>query len=192
MGDLAESKTLSREEYLAMERASTGKHEFFAGEVFAMAGGTREHNLLAGNALALLWNALRERDCEVYNSDQRVFIPATRQYVYPDVAVVCGGPRFEDEVRDVLLNPSVVIEVLSDGTERYDRGKKFEGYRTIDSLRDYLLVAQDAVRVEHFTREDGGSWRLRVYGRGQALALDACEVQLPVDELYARVRFDDP
>ncbi len=170
-----------------MERASASKHEFYAGEVFAMAGGTREHNLLAANTLALLWNALRGGPCEVYTPDQKVFVPATDQYVYPDVSVACGEPRFGDSERDVLLNPSVIVEVLSDSTEKYDRGKKFEGYRTIDSLRDYVLVAQEAVRVEHFTREDGGTWRLRVYGPGETLSLDGCNARLTIDELYARV-----
>lgn len=187
MSDATESLRLSRREYLAMERSSAVKHEFYAGEVSAMAGGSREHNLLVANTLALLWNALRGGPYEVYTPDQKILIPATDQYVYPDVAVACGGALFEDDAHDVLLNPSVIVEVLSDGTERYDRGRMVEGYRSIDSLLDYLLIAQDAVRVEHFTREAAGAWRLRAYGPGQTLALDACDASLAVDELYARV-----
>lgn len=178
---------LTAAEYLVMERASATKHEFFAGEVFAMAGATREHNLLTGSVLALLWNALRGCPCEVYPSDMRVRIPSTNQYVYPDVTVACGGPRFEDETLDTLLNPSVIVEVLSEGTEAYDRGKKFDGYQSVTSLRDYVMVAQDAARVVHYAREADGSWRMRVAGPGQTVALTACDVRLAVDDLYERV-----
>lgn len=171
-----------------MERASEVRHEYSAGEVFAMAGATREHNLLAGNAFALLWNALRSRPCEVYPADLRVWIPATEQYVYPDVSVACDGPRFEDDTLDTLLNPAVIVEVLSESTEDYDRGAKFDGYQTVESLRDYVMVAQRVVRVVHYAREGDGSWRMKVYGPGQALTLTACDVRLAVDELYERVR----
>lgn len=141
----------------------------------------------AENAIALLWSALRGRSCEVYPADLRVRIPATDQYVYPDVSVACDGPRFEDDTLDTLLNPAVIVEVLSDSTEDYDRGKKFEGYQTVESLRDYVMVAQRVARVVHYAREADGSWRMRVYGPGQSLALTACDVRLAVDELYERV-----
>ena len=169
-----------------MERASDTKHEFFAGAVFAMAGASRAHNLLATSTTALLWNALRGGPCEVYNSDQKVRILSTHQYVYPDVSVACD-PRFEDDARDVLLNPSVIVEVLSDSAEAYDRGKKFEGYQTLESLRDYVMIAQHSVRIVHYAREPDGSWRMRVHGPGTAVALTACDAHLALDALYERV-----
>src|SRR5689334_17788040 len=123
MGDAARRLKMTPEEYLAFERASEQKHEYVDGEIFAMAGGTREHNLIAANVVGELRSALLERPCEVYGSDQKLKTPAGK-YHYPDVSVICGPPVFEDETRDVMLNPRAIVEVLSDSTERYDRGDK--------------------------------------------------------------------
>jgi Uma2 family endonuclease len=133
---------MSPDEYLAFEREAECKHEYWHGEVFAMAGASREHNLLVSNLVHLLVGALQDRPCEVYPSDMRVSAASAKVFTYPDVSVVCSGPNFADDAQDTLLNPVVIIEVLSDSTEAYDRGKKFEYYRTIPSLQHYLLVAQ--------------------------------------------------
>lgn len=185
--EAAERKTWTPEEYLAWERTSELKHELFQGEVFAMAGASREHNLIVSNAIRVLGNALLDRPCEVYPSDLRVKIQATGLYTYPDASVVCGRPEFEDNVADTLLNPNVIFEVLSESTEGYDRGKKFRQYRTITSLRDYVLVAQDTIQVEHFRRKADGSWSLREAGAGGRLALESIGCDLAVDELYRKV-----
>src|SRR5437764_4039337 len=160
---------MTYEEYLAFERGSEQKHEFVDGEIHAMAGGRFEHNQLAGNVFALLWNALRSRGCTVNNSDQRVHTPAGAGF-YPDVSALCGEPRFTDDVHDELLNPSVIVEVLSESTEAYDRGKKFERYATIPSLRAYLLVATDRKSIELRERRDD-IWTLRTFGPGERLTI---------------------
>jgi len=155
-------------EYLAGERNNRAKHEYYAGDVFAFAGGSEQHNLITGNVLASLHVQLRKRNCTVYPSDMRVKVSQTGLYTYPDVVAVCGTAQFEDDNRDTLLNPTVLIEVLSPSTEKYDRGKKFQNYRTIPSLEEYMLIAQDTYRVEHFTRQPNQQWLL-----GEATSLDA-------------------
>lgn len=183
----AAKRTWTPAEYLARERASSERHEFLAGEVFAMAGATFEHNKIVGNLVGELRSALRQRPCDVTPSDMRVKIPAFGLYTYPDVTVVCGDPQFEDEVRDTLLNPTVIIEVLSESTEAYDRGKKFRYYRSIPSLREYVLVAQDAISVERYTRGDGGVWSLQESGAGDTLVLASIGCEVPVGEIYLKV-----
>lgn len=187
MGEAAQKLKMTPAEYLAFERASTEqKHEFVDGEIFAMSGGTLEHGLLAANALGELRAALLEKPCRVVGSDVKVRSSATK-YHYPDVTVVCGRPLFEDETRDVLLNPKVIIEVLSDSTERYDRGGKFESYSAIATFEDYVLLSQDAVRLEHFHRQSDGTWIFRRLGPGETLHLASIQCQIPVDRIYHRV-----
>lgn len=183
----APQKHWTPEEYLARERASETKHEFFRGQVFAMAGGTHEHNLVAANLVRELGNALRRHPCLVYASDMRVKVEATGLYTYPDVTVLCGAPRFEDAARDTLLNPQVIFEVLSDSTESYDRGRKFEHYRKIPSLAEVALVSQHEVLVEHYARQADGAWVLREYGAGQRLPLPALGCEIEVEEIYSKV-----
>lgn len=178
---------MTPEEYVAFERASASKHEYADGEVFAMSGGTREHSLLGANVIVALAGALRDQPCEVHGSDLRVHIPATGRYVYPDVVVVCGQPAFTDENRDTLLNPKVVIEVLSDSSEAYDRGEKFEHYQTVATLTDYLLVSQKKARIEHFRRQADGAWLLLVAGPAKRLALQSIACEIAVDEVYRRI-----
>lgn len=170
-----------------MERAAEIRHELFRGEVFAMAGATRGHNLIATNFVAELRNALRQRRCEAYSSDMRIRIPATGLYTYPDASAVCGEPRFEDEHRDTLLNPQLIVEVLSDSTEGCDRGKKFEQYRTVPSLTDYVLVSQKEVLVEHFTRQADGAWALRERRAGERVDIGSLRCSVAVDEIYLKV-----
>ena len=171
------------EEYRAFERASPPKHEFVAGEIFAMAGGTYDHSTIAANVLGELHAALRGTDCSPLTSDMRV---RTGDDVgaYPDVSVACGERRFSDETRDELLNPAVLVEVLSPSTEAYDRGEKFHHYETIASLREYVLVSTATRRVEVFTRRPEGGWLLRTFSKGEAAEIGSLAVMLSIDALY--------
>lgn len=163
-------QTYTPEEYLDRERRADYKSEYFAGEIVAMAGAKRKHDLVSSNVTVSLGVQLQDSACEVYASDMKVQADQARQYFYPDV-VVCGEPRFQDESEDVLLNLTVVVEVLSPSTEAKDRGEKFLRYRQIDSLTNYLLVAQNERRVEQFTKQSDGSWKM-------VETVDAGEVQL--------------
>ena len=145
---------MTEAEYLDFERASEFKHEFLAGEVFAMTGASRAHNLMSVNVITTLKNQLRGRPCEIYPGDMRVAVKATGLYTYPDISVVCGEAQFADDQLDTLLNPTVIIEVLSPSTERDDRGKKFQNYREIVALEEYVLIAQDSPRIERFLLQD--------------------------------------
>ena len=150
----------SFEEYLALERASEIRHDFLAGELFAMVGAGRRHNLIVTNLVAALRPQLRGTGCEIYANDMRVRVAEADFAAYPDVVVACSGPRFHDRESDTLLDPTLIVEVLSPSTADYDRGTKFASFRRLPSLRDYLLVSQTAVQVEHFTRHDDETWRL--------------------------------
>ena len=142
------------EDYLAYERDSQQRHEYLGGKIYALAGASAKHNLIVGNAIASLHVQVRKRPCMVYPSDMRLKVSRTGLYTYSDISVVCGDPQFEDDQSDTLLNPTVIIEVLSPSTETYDWGKKFQHYRTLASLREYLLIAQDSHRVEHYVRQE--------------------------------------
>lgn len=180
---------LTPEEYIAIERSSEFKSEYFAGETFAMAGGSRRHNLVAGNINRILGTQLLERDCNVYNSDLRVKISSVGKYTYPDASVACAEEQFEDEDEDTLLNPIVIIEVLSKSTEAYDRGKKWEHYQRLDSLCDYLLVSQTPYRVEQFTRQRGGSWNYTEYvGESEVIDIKSIGCTLLLRDIYAKLR----
>ena len=184
-------KRYTVEEYLAMERESDLKHEFYDGEIFAMPGATEGHNLIVTNLIGELGDALRDRPCRVYPSAMNVLCP-TGLRAYPDVTVVSGKPQFEDERREVLLNPLVIIEVLSESTERYDRGIKFEHYETIDSLQAYVLVSHTAYRLQHFARgPQPGQWVLTIAdGPESTIEFPAVGCSLPLSEIYAKVEFE--
>lgn len=190
MSRVAQRSHLSAAEYLAWEREQPAKHEFFHGEVFAMAGGTPPHNALCVSMAAELRAVLRSRGCTVLSSDQRLAFPPQARYVYPDVTVICRPPMFEPGTTDVITNPSILIEVLSSSTEEYDRGLKWAGYQRIGSLTDYLLVAQVEARIEHYRRNADGSWTYRVLGPGDQIALTGGGT-FALDEIYAGV-FDLP
>jgi Uma2 family endonuclease len=177
-------------EYLAFERASDEKHEFFNGELFAMAGGTRNHSRIAANLIRAFGNVLADGPCSVNTGDLRIACP-TGLYTYPDLSIDCGRPQMLDAVRDTLLNPVVIVEILSPSTERYDRTTKFDHYRTIPSLREYVLVSQDAPRVEHFARDDGtGGWRLTtVTDLGETVQFPALACGLAMADVYLKVEF---
>ncbi len=179
---------MSPQEYLAFERASEEKHEYADGEIFAMSGGTLEHSNIAANVMGELRNGLRGRPCRVLTSDMRLKILSTDRYVYPDVTVVCGQPAFEDATRDILLNPVLVVEVLSDSSEAYDRGDKFAQYRSLTSMNEYVLASQKTPRLEIFTRQPGGRiWELCAYGPGEVAHLASVGCDLAVDAVYEQV-----
>ena len=182
---------LSLEQYLAIERDRKYKSEYFAGEMFAMAGATENHNLIASNVNRILGQQLRDRPCKVYMSDMRVEVRATGLCTYPDASVVCGTAEFLDDVRDTHLNPQVIVEILSPSTESCDRGKKFEHYRKIDSLQEYVIISQDRMLLECFSREPNGRWILsEANGPGQSLHLPSIDCSLPAEEVYLKVALD--
>ena len=184
---------LSREEYLALERRGEEKHEYLAGELVAMVGASFRHNLIQTRVLASLYQQLRGRPCEVTPSDLRVAVGALGIYTYPDVTVVCGEPQFEDAEQDTLLNPTVLVEILSPSTESYDRGKKFQPYRLIPTFREYLLIAQDQPLIEHYVRQAHNRWLLATFEQlGDVIALDAIACTLALADVYAGIRFDQP
>lgn len=180
-------------EYLAFERASELKHELRDGEIVPMVGAKRPHNEIASNANWLMCGAFRGRRCHVYGSDMRVKVVATSLYTYPDLCAFCGAGQFEDEDEDedTLLNPAALIEILSPSTQSYDRGEKFENYRLIPSLNDFLLIAQDRVHVEHYRRQADGSWNLREYrALEDVVRFESLGCDLPLRDLYDKV-WDD-
>ncbi|MCA0455896.1 MAG: Uma2 family endonuclease [Chloroflexi bacterium] len=186
---MALPKFVTPEEYLRLERASEEKHEYFRGEIFAMSGASREHNLIAQNTSRHLGNQLDNQPCEVYQSDMRVKIPSTELYTYPDVVVVCGTPEFEDTQLDTLLNPTVIIEVLSASTEKYDRGRKALFYRRIASLQEYVLIAQDNAQVEHYQRQSD-QWIIQDFNTLDAqLNLLSIGCSIGVRDIYKKVIF---
>ena len=179
---------LSPEAYLAIERQSACKSEYVAGEMFAMAGASRRHNLIVANIIRILGNQLLASPCNVYPSDMRLKMPRTGRYTYPDVVVACAEEQFEDEHRDTLLNPVVIIEVLSESTEAYDRGKKFEEYQRIESLAEYILIAQDHHSVERYVRQDQRTWIYAVFQTLEdSVPLSTIGSQLVLQDVYAKV-----
>lgn len=179
---------LSPEEYLEIDRAAEQKSEYVDGQMFAMAGGSRNHNLIVTNLARELSLALKGRPCEVYPSDLRIWIPENNRYTYPDASVVCGDPEFLDEHLDTLLNPTLIVEVLSPTTELYDRGKKFERYRSIESLQSYVLVSQDERRVEQYVRQADGRWLFSdTVGEEGVVSLPSIECELKLAEIYDKV-----
>ncbi|HEX7530117.1 MAG TPA: Uma2 family endonuclease [Pyrinomonadaceae bacterium] len=179
------------EEYLALERKAEYKSEYLHGEIFAMSGASRKHNLVAGNIVAELNRQLRGKPCEVYPSDMRVKVTATGLYTYPDVVVVCGEPKFEDEYVDTLLNPTLLVEVLSQSTERYDRIAKSSYYRTLDSLAEHLLVAQDEVRLEQYVKQANGQWLLfECSSLDKVVELPSISCSLALHDVYDKVSLE--
>lgn len=181
---------LSEAEYLAIERAADFKSEYFEGEMFAMAGGSPVHSLIATNLAREVGNRLKGRPCVPFNSDLRLKVATSGLYTYPDLSVVCGPLEFADEQDDVIVNPTLLAEVLSPSTEAYDRGKKFEHYRQIPTLREYLLVSQQEPRIEQFVRDASGVWRLHeASGLEARLELPSLEIMLSFAEVFANVKF---
>jgi Uma2 family endonuclease len=190
----AERILFTEDEYLELERRAETKSELIHGEIVAMAGASPKHNALALNVGASLRLRLRERrsPCIAFTSDQRVHVEGTGLYTYPDVTVSCG-PRFHPKHRDTLVNPTVIVEVLSKSTEGYDRGAKFAHYQTNPSFVEYVLVSQRERRVEHFRRLESGQWLLTVHQGDEAvLELPAIGCAIPLGEIYDQTDALDP
>lgn len=176
---------LSPEEYLAIERQAEYKSEYVDGVIYAMAGGSERHNLIAANLIISIGVQIKNRPCRVYPSDLKVRVPNSKRFFYPDVSVVCGETRFADDERDVILNPIVIIEVLSESTAAYDRGKKFLSYQQIDSLQEYLLVSQDEVIVEHYIRQSNETWLYaKAIGLEETILLPSIECEVRLRDVY--------
>jgi Uma2 family endonuclease len=181
---------LTPEEYLRIERAAEWKSEYLDGEMFARAGASLQHTLITGNLVRELGNQLHEGPCTVSPTDLRVATDRRRHYTYPDVVVVCDPPQFVDGQQDTITNPTLIAEVLSESTEKYDRGAKFERYRSVPSLAEYLLVSQDRVHIELYTRQASGAWVLREWNDPAAeIDLSSPQCRLKIAEIYAKVTF---
>jgi Uma2 family endonuclease len=190
---MALAKTfMTPDEYLKFERASEEKHEYFAGEIFAMSGASENHNVIVGNLIATIHPQLRQKPCKIYPSDMRIKISSTGLYTYPDVTVVCGTPELEDNYVDTLLNSNVIIEVLSPSTEAYDRGKKFRHYKTIKSLQDYILISQDSMRIEHFALRDNEWAYADAEVPNAVITLPSIDCTLNLSDVYEKITFDKP
>jgi len=188
------SKTLlTPEQYLEIERKAEFKSEYYQGEMFAMAGAKEAHNLIIWNLARELGQQLRQRPCRAYLADMRVRVSATGLYTYPDVVAVCGEPQFLDDQRDTLLNPNLIVEVLSPSTELYDRVRKFEHYRSLESVSEYLLVSSERVSAELYTRQPDGRWLLTTVSRMEdSLDLLSVGAHLALADLYEKVDFSAP
>lgn len=185
-----DKQLMTPEEYLKFERESDVKHEYLDGEIFAMAGASKNHNRIQATVMGMLYTQFAGRPCESFGSDQRVKVDATF-YTYPDISVVCGEAEFDESELDTLLNPTVIIEILSPTTEIYDRGKKFQQYRELESLQEYVLIAQDTMRIEHYLRQ-GEQWLLTdARGPDAVVALPSIGCELKLSDVYAKVEFGE-
>ena len=179
------------EEYLALERKADYRSEYFAGEIFAMSGASERHNLIVANVVATLHAQFRNRPYKVYPSDMRVKVSATGLYTYPDVVALCDEPQFDDDQKDTLLNPTVLIEVLSPSSEAYDRGGKFEHYRKLSSVTEYVLISQEKPHVEHYVRQPDNQWLLsEASGLPDTIQLPSINCILALSEVYEKVEIE--
>ncbi|NUO83296.1 Uma2 family endonuclease [candidate division KSB1 bacterium] len=187
----AARKYLTPEEYLALEDAAEYKSEYYKGETFAMARGSDEHNTIALNLVEGLRSSLRSKNCKLFMSDMKVWIEKVETFAYPDLAVVCGAPNYYQGRRDIITNPLVLIEVLSESTKNYDRGEKFQLYRSLPSLREYILIDQTALHVEQYYREAKFRWILTEhFGNDEILKLGSVEAELTLRAIYDSVEFN--
>jgi Uma2 family endonuclease len=179
-------------DYLALERQAETKSEYLNGHIYAMSGASLKHNRIVAGLAVAVGAQLRRKPCEPFFGDMRVKVGPTGLYTYPDVVIVCGEPQLEDTHFDTLLNPKVIIEVLSDSTEAYDRSGKFAHYRALESLTDYLLVAQNQPRIEHFARQTDQSWRYSIVdGLEAAIEIATIDCVLQLAEVYERITFPE-
>lgn len=179
------------EEYLALEEAAEYKSEYIDGQIIPMAGGTINHNRIAGNLYAALNFTFRQQDYEVFTSDLRLWIPQKSIYTYPDVMIMADEPEFFNNRQDIILNPQVIVEVLSKSTTGYDRENKFESYRTISTFQEYLLIDQTRIHVEQFSKTGKKQWSLREYDEeDEAIALATVPFEISLQDLYNKVQFE--
>lgn len=191
MSAVPATKYISIEDYLAAEETSEVKHEYYKGEVFAMAGGSIAHNRIVRNVLASLDNFLRGKGCEVFPSDLKIHNEANTLFTYPDISIVCGKPERWDKRNDTITNPVVLIEVLSKSTQGYDRGQKFHLYRSIPSVKEYILISSTEVLVERYTKQETGFWNFRETANPEdSFHVETIDFSCLVKELYRNVEFD--
>lgn len=185
---LPKRNDITAEEYLEVERLSLNKHEFFAGEIFAMSGASLPHNIIFSNTIGNLSFKLKGKSCRPYGSDLRVHIPQNTLYTYPDITIVCGKPETTDDHLDTIKNPAVIIEILSKTTRGYDKGEKFTLYRDISSLKNYILIDSQHIRIENFYRNEDDSWILREYkSLDDELLIEAINESLVLSDIYFEV-----
>ncbi len=176
---------VSPEEYLATERAAQQKHQYFKGEVLAMSGASIAHNGIFHNVYGQLFNHLKGKDCKPYGSDLRIHIPENSLFTYPDISIICGPPVITDEVADTVTNPTIIIEILSKSTADYDRGGKFSLYRSIPSLKEYILIDSTQISVEVFTKQDNQHWLLTEYKQmNETLLIQTIGLSLSLGQIY--------
>jgi Uma2 family endonuclease len=186
-----ETRYYTPEEYLALEEAADFRSEYIDGQIIPMTGGTTNHNRIALNFSAALNFAFRQQDYEVFMSDVRLWIPDRRIYTYPDVMVIAGAPEYHDNRKDTIVNPIVIIEVLSKSTQSYDRDEKFSAYGTIPTFQEYVLLDQTQKRIEQFYRTGKKQWSLRQYDEeDEAIALASVPFEVRLDEVYSKVKFE--
>ena len=186
-------KFYTDKDYLAFEREAVEKHEYINGKIRAMAGASEDHNVIASNLFGELFVQLKNTKCRAFASDMRVLAATSKKsdYFYPDVVVTCGKRKFDDKKKDVLLNPQVVIEVLSKSTKLKDRNEKFEAYTALESLTDYVLVEQDTMRIEHYVRIDEENWKVRLLSKNSdELVFDSIGCRVALADIYNEVRFE--
>jgi len=182
---------VSPEQYLEMERAAEFRSEYYDGRIYAMSGGTWGHAVIIGNLTGALVGALKKRPCSVTSSDMRLRVSPTGLYTYPDVMVICGEPKFADRRTDTVVNPALVVEVLSPSTEGYDRGFKAAQYRTIEPLKEYALVSQSEARVEVFRRESAHEWLMSEFvGMETVCHFNSVDCRIPLSDIYDKVTFE--
>jgi Uma2 family endonuclease len=190
MSAIQQNPQMTEAEYLEFERASETKHEYFKGEIFAMAGASEEHNSIAGSIYAHFYSQVRKNGCRIHNSDMRLKIMATGLYTYPDLAVYCGDLLFTGDKPDTLTNPTLIIEVLSASTEIHDRNTKFRHYQQIPSLQEYVLVSQEGPRIERFLRQKDGTWLYQdVEGLEAGIEFPSVKAVLNLADAYEQVSF---
>ncbi len=180
-----QKKYITEDEYLAMEEKSMEKHEYYEGEIFGMSGAKIPHNIIAGNLFRDIATHLRRKPCKPFNSDQRLYIEKRGMFTYPDLFVVCGKIETRNDDNYNVLNPAVIIEILSPSTKSYDRGDKFKLYRDLPSLKEYILVDSEAIEIENFSINEEGFWELKEYTDvNHSLLIKTIELQIPLQDIY--------
>ena len=188
MGERALDHTLTIAEYLAFEAQADLRHEYHLGEIFAMAGGTRNHSILGTNVLTELNLLGRKKGCTTFNGDMRIRIDAENRFLYPEASVVCGPVQASELDPDSITNPVLIVEVLSESTEAYDRGEKFRLYRKLPSLQEYVLISQDRALVEVFTHKADNIWEMRAYAElAETIALNSLNAKIAMTDVYRNV-----
>lgn len=181
-------RTYTPEEYLASEEKADYKSEYYDGEIFAMAGGSYNHNIITGNIYAALHQFLAAKPCTVFTSDMRLLVEQNGLYTYPDVMVICGQARFVPNRTDTIANPVFIAEVLSKSTQEYDRGFKFESYRSLDSFQDYLLIDQERIHLEYYHKQADDQWLLtELKSTAQTLNIRSISFEIPISQIYQKV-----